>query len=132
MVLQASRFHALGAIAAFVAVGSSSSSSSSSMFASAALELTVTDCSDFAALPMDAMTEDVTLFLDDATTFKCDKVSNAVPCVFPIEYMQQFPLIVEYVRWCDSSVEPALCSMYSYSYQVYTTIILTVCLYSGT
>lgn len=64
------------AIAALVAVGSSSSSSSSSMFASAALELTVADCSDLASLPSDLMSDDVNLFLDDAIAFTCDEVSK--------------------------------------------------------
>lgn len=65
------RRHALATIAALVAGGPSSSP----MFASA-LELTVADCSDFAALPTDAMTEDVNLFLDDAIAFTCDEVRN--------------------------------------------------------
>ena len=75
MVLPASRFQAFAAIAALVAGGSSSSMSAS------ALELTVADCSDFAALTTDAMTEDVNLFLDDAIVFTCDEVS--IVCLEP-------------------------------------------------
>lgn len=72
MVLQASRLHAFAAIAALVAGGSSSSS----MFASAHLKLTAADCSDLAALPTDAMAEDVNLYLDDAIAFTCEQVST--------------------------------------------------------
>lgn len=70
MVLPASRLHAIAAAVAVVA------GTSSSILASAALELTASDCAGFAALPTGAMTEDVNLFLDDAVAFTCDEVSK--------------------------------------------------------
>eukprot|EP00904_Undaria_pinnatifida_P004723 jgi/Undpi1/14251/HiC_scaffold_9.g03900.m1 len=70
MVLPASRLHAIAAAVAVVA------GTSSSILASAALELTASDCAGFAALPTGAMTEDVNLFLDDAVAFTCDEVTT--------------------------------------------------------
>lgn len=100
MVLPASyRGHALVAIAALVAGGSSSSS----MFASA-LELTVADCSDLAALPSGLMTEDVNLFLDDAMAFTCDDVSNMYECV-------QYPLDTIMIAVCFVSLLVGGCAL---------------------
>lgn len=48
-----------------------------SMFASAAVELSIADCTAASALPLVSLTEDVHVFLEDSQEFACDTVSTA-------------------------------------------------------
>ena len=76
MVPPVSRFHAFAAAVAFFVGGYSS------IFASA-LDLEIADCSGVAHMPTGSMTEDVNVFLCDATSFKCEEVRKSGMHVLP-------------------------------------------------